>query len=107
MVRLGFCFLGGASGSIPAHPTLVVRLPLAGLTVPWGTDTLKLGREAGSWQMDGDMGQKLLALLLSLHNLGRSGHPFWALACPPVQWLCEPCGGGRPSLGSGEPWHVG
>lgn len=58
----------GPSGSTPAHPTLVVRLPLAGLTVPWGTDTLKLDREAGSWQTGGDMGQKLPALLLSLHE---------------------------------------
>lgn len=106
MVRLGFCFLGALRfHACPPH--LGCEAAAYWAHSPLGTDTLKLGREAGSWQTDGDMGQKLLAPLLSLHNLGRSGHPFWALACPPVQRLCESCGGGRPGLGSGVPRHVG
>lgn len=45
----------GPSGSTPAHPTLVVRLLLAGLTVPWGqtpsslAEKLVPGKQTGTW----------------------------------------------------------
>lgn len=100
MVRLGFCFLGALRfHACPPH--LGCEAAVYWAHSPLGTDTLKLG--SCSWQTDRDMGWKLLAPLLSLHNLGREWPPLLGLGLPTCTAGWSPQGGGRPGLGSGVP----